>query len=547
MACEICKKPYIPDDNLNTDDKPHVCNVCGKGFSLKIQLKRHILSHEGDVPYICITCENHLEPTSYNLRQSQKGNFACETCEKSFPSKRLLLRHASEHTSENAVECDQCSESFKNLTALKKHAAVHKSKRAPRKEKAVSYICMDCGKKFYRLKAFEKHQLTHKYVCDHCEACFVSNKLLEEHRASDSCKSKILNSSSLDSNTNNNSFESEERKHSCTVCNKSFSRKSALEGHMASHFSDGHDSPVLDDSDVDADFQCSYKDDKVSADKIKRQCLPKLKIRRSYPCDKCDVVCASKKSYDKHVEAHQKVPEPPTTKEDIKIYTCRICNETFNTKENYKKHKKLHDSKDKEAEQSGTKRTYTCQICKNVFCKKRHLRRHLKSHFSVNDPNDTSSLSSEDILLGKRPKRTKSFACNFCGKLFAGQTCWKKHEAKHLEEEEGGAEAEGGGSSPREKKMPKKPPKNFVCDFCQEDFSGRKQNFIRHKQSHTPEVCGICDARFVDRASLREHCRIHIGTEEGQRFLECSQKALNAKNGVVAPEPKVEYIYLVLR
>ncbi|GIZ04853.1 zinc finger protein 845 [Caerostris extrusa] len=87
----------------------------------------------------------------------------------------------------------------------------------------------------------------------------------------------------------------------------------------------------------------------------------------------------------------------------------------------------------------------------------------------------------------------------------------------------------------------------MICEFCNEEFIGKRGAFMKHVHSHTPEVCGICDERFVDRQSLREHCKIHVGTAEGKMFMECSQKALDAKNGLLPPEPKVEYIYLVLR
>lgn len=563
MACEICKKPYIPssdDNSFSFDGKPHLCKICGQSFALKVQLKRHLLSHEGDVPYVCSNCEN--QSTSYNLRLSQKGNFECETCNKCFSTKRSLLRHAGEHTMENILNCDECGESFKNMTALKKHIAIHKPIKNQVKNsrknssETSSYQCQECGKIFARLKQYEVHCLNHKkYHCSECNVYFASNKLLQEHLSASNCCSRSETSQdSSNSNTLSN-FNCESKKHECNICDKSFTRKSALEGHMVGHFmEDNHESPAedQDDSDKDMDFQCNPKEEKSND-----LCLPKLKVRRSFTCEKCSLVFSSKIQLNKHMLSHKENPVPRiemVTSEYKKTYTCRVCQQVFDVKEDYKQHKLSHNTSETSMKEE---KNYTCQICLKVFARKKHLKKHVKTHLddTSNDSNlnknpaEESSVdksySQDEVMMfgGKKEKRAKNFSCRFCGKLFAGETCLRKHEAKHDKNEEQYKQKEETVSKGRKGKK----PKILICEYCNEDFTGKKHVFVKHRLSHTPEVCGICDARFTDRASLREHCKIHIGTEEGKRFLECSQKVLDAKNGVVQPEPKVEYIYLVLR
>lgn len=551
MACEVCKKPYIPPtdaDSFTFDGRPHLCKICGKSFSVKGQLKLHLESHEGNAPYVCNSCEN--KSSSYNLRLSKKGNFVCETCNKCFLTKRALLRHAGEHTAENILICDECGESFKNMSALKKHTVTHK----PGKRKNsgdLPHQCQDCGKCFAKLKQYEAHCLNHKkYHCADCNVYFASNKLLLEHLDSGSgtCPSTV--DTSIDSSISNTN-ESASKKHECSLCKISFTRKSALEGHIVTHFTDNHESSVEDDSDKDMDFECDLKEGKSN-----ELCLPKLKVRCSHPCEKCSLVFSTKASFNKHMLSHKDNFESKIQIRDIrsewkKTYTCRICKETFDLKENYKQHKLSHVTSELDKEV----KNYTCQICLKVFARKKHLKKHVKLHLddtSTDDSNfsrplveensvDKSSFHDENIsLVAKREKRAKNFTCSHCGKLFAGETCWRKHEAKH-----DGNYQDKEDSTGKSRKGKKAKP--LICEFCNEDFTGKKHLFTKHRLSHTPEVCGICDARFTDRASLREHCRIHIGTEEGRRFLECSQKVLDAKNGVAQPEPKVEYIYLVLR
>lgn len=544
MACEVCKKPYVAltdDNSFNSDEKPHVCNTCGKSFSLKIQLKRHIVCHEGGLPYVCINCEKNLDSDdkTYNLRLSKKGNFSCETCNKCFNTQRLLLRHASEHTLENLIQCEECGESFKNATALKKHIAIHKPKRAPKNNSQretieESYSCSDCGESFANIKLYEVHCLTHtKNKCEPCIVDFPSSEVSEQYTSANS-ELEAQNSNSLCVNavktTNVISANVSDKKHTCSICSKSFARKSALEGHMISHLED-RESAVEDDSDVDADFSCSYKGEKSN----ERLCLPKLKIRRSFPCEKCQKVYSSKNLYDKHLLFHEK------SVADDKNYSCRMCTEVFSSKDDYKMHKLSHHPNIGEKSDSGVKerKSYTCSICNEVFQKKRHLRKHFRIHSEDTSVQDIDSSTSENKTR-KRCKRSKDFACGICARRFAGERCLKKHEARHAERDEVNEDSVN-------KVKKSKKAKTLICEICNQDYSGRSHAFVKHKLSHTPEVCGICDARFVDRAALREHCKIHIGTEEGRRFIECSQKALDAKNGLLPPEPKVEYIYLVLR
>ena len=44
---------HIP---TNIGDKPHVCEVCNKGFSKKQNLNNHLLTHTGKKPHICEVC-----------------------------------------------------------------------------------------------------------------------------------------------------------------------------------------------------------------------------------------------------------------------------------------------------------------------------------------------------------------------------------------------------------------------------------------------------------------------------------------------------------
>uniref|UniRef100_A0A3Q2DYW8 C2H2-type domain-containing protein n=1 Tax=Cyprinodon variegatus TaxID=28743 RepID=A0A3Q2DYW8_CYPVA len=89
-------------DQLNISEKPvHRCDHCGKGFKRSQCLKRHLLIHTGEKPFLC-----HL-------------------CGKQFRQSGHLNRHLSIHHGEKPFVCHQCGKSFGRKSSLKTHLHVH--------------------------------------------------------------------------------------------------------------------------------------------------------------------------------------------------------------------------------------------------------------------------------------------------------------------------------------------------------------------------------------------------------------------------------------
>ncbi|VDI63967.1 Hypothetical predicted protein, partial [Mytilus galloprovincialis] len=79
----------------HTDDKPHVCDVCGKGFSQR-QAHRHMRTHTGDKPH------------------------DCDVCGKKFSRLCNLQTHMRIHTGDYPHECGVCVECFIEVFHLHK-------------------------------------------------------------------------------------------------------------------------------------------------------------------------------------------------------------------------------------------------------------------------------------------------------------------------------------------------------------------------------------------------------------------------------------------
>ena len=75
--------------------------------------------------------------------------FTCESCEKTYSTKRALQEHSRTHTGERPYQCTLCKKCF----ALPKTLRVH----------------------------FRQHSGERPYLCSHCGMTFVQNSTLRNH------------------------------------------------------------------------------------------------------------------------------------------------------------------------------------------------------------------------------------------------------------------------------------------------------------------------------------------------------------------------------
>ena len=78
-------------------------DYCGKSYSTKLNLKRHILS-----------------------KHSSVSRFNCEVCQKSFASKQNLVEHSYLHSGEKPYSCQFCSKTFRYASTYSMHKSQHK-------------------------------------------------------------------------------------------------------------------------------------------------------------------------------------------------------------------------------------------------------------------------------------------------------------------------------------------------------------------------------------------------------------------------------------
>ncbi|KAM4538928.1 uncharacterized protein PAE49_019917 isoform 2-T2 [Odontesthes bonariensis] len=154
------------DQNLLT------CSSCGREFSSKTSLKKHIRNN--------VSQDQEQMSCSYRRQrapfQIPSDRFNCRVCRSSFYSQGILLRHAEGHCKEPERQCGLCGDLLQSTKTLIEHLRSHKE---------VGSTCDVCGKKWSSIRRMEIHRRVHTgekpYHCEFCSLNFSRRESLERH------------------------------------------------------------------------------------------------------------------------------------------------------------------------------------------------------------------------------------------------------------------------------------------------------------------------------------------------------------------------------
>lgn len=143
--CPICKKLFLTKYSLalhnravHSNEKPFLCDYCGKGFKRNDLLRAHTYTHTGEKPYSCANCDKSFKQLSHlrghEWMHRNKRPHTCTNCGKSFRVKRDLAVHERIHTGVRPYKCTVCSKEFYSARSRWAHMKTHEKKGEQPKE-----------------------------------------------------------------------------------------------------------------------------------------------------------------------------------------------------------------------------------------------------------------------------------------------------------------------------------------------------------------------------------------------------------------------------
>lgn len=172
-------KPNSADANEPT----HHCIHCGYVTNKRYLLSRHLRSHSDDRPHKCSVCERGFKsnPSLMNHVNTHLGKkpHTCKHCPRAFATSGELVRHIRyKHTFEKPHKCTECDYASVELSKLKRHIRCHTGERP--------YQCPHCTYASPDTFKLKRHLRTHTgekpYECDICHARFTQSNSMKAHR-----------------------------------------------------------------------------------------------------------------------------------------------------------------------------------------------------------------------------------------------------------------------------------------------------------------------------------------------------------------------------
>ena len=248
----------------------------------------------------------------------------------------------------------------------------------------------------------------------------------------------------------------------CKVCEKVFTSKPSLMGHMKTHknilFVCGETSCGLVASSVKQfnahqrthELVCNYCEKRFTRKCVLTTHMESVHLKKyNFSCDICDKQFYRNNDYQTHLNTHK----------GIKKFPCTECEKTFGHISNLNRHTRTHTKE----------KPYICPDCGQRFTQSSTLVAHKKSH-----------------------NMNLMFSCSLCNRKFLRSKQLNEHQKT----------AHGATSEP----APPRESRKFYCKICGKTFNFKvdlsRHSALFHKDSATCLVCGFS---FSSASQLEGH------------------------------------------
>ncbi|XP_053624196.1 transcriptional repressor CTCF-like isoform X2 [Plodia interpunctella] len=317
FTCSFCSytshRRYLLLRHMKThsEDRPHKCSVCERGFKTLASLQNHVNMHNGVKPHIC------------------------KYCKSPFTTSGELVRHVRyKHTHEKPHKCTECDYASVELSKLRRHVRCHTGERP--------YQCPHCTYASPDMFKLKRHLRTHTgekpYKCDHCNMCFTQSNSLKAHKlihnvaekpvfACELCPAKCGRKTDLRIHVQK--LHTSDKPLKCKRCGKSFPDRYSCKVHNKTH-------------EGEKCYKCELCPYASTTLRHLKSHMLKHTDEKPFVCDQCDQSFRQKQLLRRHQNLYHNpdyVPKPPKEK----THTCHECKRTFAHKGNLIRHLAVHD------------------------------------------------------------------------------------------------------------------------------------------------------------------------------------------------------------
>ncbi|XP_077403704.1 PR domain zinc finger protein 15 isoform X2 [Vanacampus margaritifer] len=318
--CPICGKVFSCRSNMNKHllthgDKKYICEICGRKFFRVDVLRDHIHVHFKDIALMDEQMrEDFIKKIGISAGDSDEKDdddddddedddpehhkYNCKKCQMSFAKGREYLKHITEQHKERGFGCAICNRRFALKATYNAHLVIHREQLPDPFVQKYIHPCEICGRIFNSIGNLERHKIIHTGVKSHC----------------------------------------------CDKCGKSFARKDMLKEHLRVH-------------DDIRDFLCAECGKGMKTKHALRHHMKLHKGIKEYECKECNRKFAQKVNMLKHYKRHT----------GIKDFMCELCGKTFSERTTLETHKLIHT----------VGKTWTCATCDKKYLTEYMLQKHV--------------------------------------------------------------------------------------------------------------------------------------------------------------------------
>lgn len=314
--CNYCTytthKRYLLSRHMksHSEDRPHRCGICERGFKTAASLQNHVNTHSGVRPHSCKLCDAQFTTSGELVRHirykhTHEKPHKCTECDYASVELSKLKRHMRCHTGERPYQCQHCTYASPDTYKLKRHLRIHTGEKP--------YECNVCKARFTQSNSLKAHKLIHSgnkpvYRCDKCPATCGRKTDLRIHVQKLHTADKPL---------------------TCKRCDKTYPDRYQFKLHLKTHEGEKCFKCEL----------CAYSS--ISARHLESHMLIHTD-KKPFACDQCEQSFRQKQLLKRHKNLyHNPTYIAPTPRE--KTHECHVCQKAFRHKGNLMRHLISHD------------------------------------------------------------------------------------------------------------------------------------------------------------------------------------------------------------